>query len=112
MKPKLEEFEIEFWNAINKTSIGIYDTLKHIENFNMNRKDYALSSVDINSSIRSVIFTFFDKKEVLESDIKIEILNRIRKVTSTQTGIDKVRIFWDNLKWETYQSEVSNAQFF
>lgn len=104
-RDKFESFERAFWYGIYNTSewwIGWLDLYNHNR---MTRKEYAIEySKKFNHSafLKSIIFKFFDEDLFPLKSKKLihdEILSIIKRNTSSQTNIDKVRELWNNVKW-------------
>jgi RNA ligase len=106
-RKKFEEFEEQFWENIHKTTTSFKDEIGRVQWRKVDRKDYALryaDAFDHSKHLRSLVFRFFGGNPTYQQ-VREEIINIIKKSTSSQTNIDKARVLWDGspsvglLKW-------------
>ena len=100
-RENVEKFERLFWEGLNKTAHDLSNTIKYVKQFTKgDRKTFALSSFasNMDSLSKSVVFTFWDKDHSVEN-VKNNLIFLIKKMTNTQSNIDKVRHLWNNHKW-------------
>ena len=106
-RKKFEEFEEQFWENIHKTTTSFKDEIGRVQWRKVDRKDYALryaDAFDHSKHLRSLVFRFFGGNPTYQQ-VREEIINIIKKSTSSQTNIDKARALWDGspsvglLKW-------------
>lgn len=104
-KKKFEEFEWRFHHHIGKNAENWFLSWSLCNYNNMTRKVYATYYADRyehSHELRSIIFKFFDDDICSKFQIRKEIISRIKKYCGSQSGINKVRPYFNGLKWNDF----------